>query len=1194
MPSTGTLVFNDQKLQAPEMYATESLGVGVSVPTSNLEVVGNAYVSSNLDVGGSLGLTKGSSLFVGDSVVMETSKHDRPLVKYPEIAMTANSSGGYVVSASGTPNINHSPYHAFNNSAGNTSDSWHSENSYASSGSRESTTSTLSTWTGGGGGHNGAWLKIQLPNKIVLNYILLKQRTAVSGLQHPRLFSIVGSNDDSNWYLVHEETSRAFTGATAPDPDHHIMTGPYASTAWKYFAVVIKTGATDNSYSHVAIGDWELYGYEEGDVSTDVTLSSAYNKPGTEQLEVYYDGQDYTSMPSSVTDKSGNGVTGTPTNVTFDSTWKAFSFDGSGDYIEGTLGNPGGDYVHSVSWWFKPTQTTQAIGTNEQTMWFMGNTWGAGVCSYSSFYADTFYFAWHTYNINCPTTNISQQQWNHACVTYTGGGSSLTSRSIYINGVKQYSSLDNTQGQLLNLPANTYLLLGNQRGQSKYFNGSIANFRLFSKALNAEQVKELYDYQKDYFLGSRSSLTIHKGNLGLGVAEPTSRLEIAGNERIQEYPPRAMTGHDTYMEGHGVFRATASSEYNSTFKAFRAFIENIDNSTSSFWHSQSTYSTASGYNPHTGDQSITAGDGTVYSGEWIQLSMPYQIHLKRIGVSPRTTNYNRGPHTATLLARRNGGDDWVVLTSWGGLVWTTTEASDAVIKYIEVNSEQPYSEFVMVVHLSNDSVNINRMKFFGTPAPSTLDDGHLTLGKQLTTPRVSGHAAGAETPRAESLVVHYDTTVDSVVSGTTVVDTSGNGLNGALENGPTYSSSLRAFQFDGTNDWLSAPINNSGGAWVHSMSFWFKFNGGSAGGLYSLVHIGAGASTQNIMSDVLVYTDGKIRFGFYDNDSDTATGLIDPNIWYHIVCTYNGGAGNASSRLVYINGQSKTLATVGAYASSTLNLAANTDVYLGSQQGNHSFPGSISNFKLWDVALTADEVAAEYALGRTGKALNVTDTAVCLGGTAPRAQLDVRGIATVDRLNIVERLDVNTIARLNHYAGSRSGTFSGSGTFDLPANLDYGYAAAPQIGWEIHMAFGFSGTAGGEFFITGAKDTSGTNVSANEHSHFSIEPNGSTNYGGTCYLTYSAEPVAPVYYAKITIAQPYFNNVPASSNGSVNRIHMMYDCVGCKRMTGASIFRGACYFSFSSSGRRIKYLRLNCTAGTVSGNYMVNALTSEL
>ena len=54
---------------------------------------------------------------------------------------------------------------------------------------------------------------------------------------------------------------------------------------------------------------------------------------------------------------------------------------------------------------------------------------------------------------------------------------------------------------------------------------------------------------------------------------------------------------------------------------------------------------------------------------------------------------------------------------------------------------------------------------------------------------------------------------------------------------------------------------------------------------------------------------------------------------------------------------------------------------------------SIANFKLYDVALTAEEVAQEYALGRTGKSLNLTDTALCLGGTVPRAQLDVRGSA---------------------------------------------------------------------------------------------------------------------------------------------------------------------------------------------------------
>jgi hypothetical protein len=70
---------------------------------------------------------------------------------------------------------------------------------------------------------------------------------------------------------------------------------------------------------------------------------------------------------------------------------------------------------------------------------------------------------------------------------------------------------------------------------------------------------------------------------------------------------------------------------------------------------------------------------------------------------------------------------------------------------------------------------------------------------------------------------------------------------------------------------------------------------------------------------------------------------------------------------------------------------------LGANNGEiQEFDGAISNFKLYDVALTAEEVAMEYALGRTGKSLNLTDTALCLGGTVPRAQLDVRGSMIVN------------------------------------------------------------------------------------------------------------------------------------------------------------------------------------------------------
>ena len=49
--STGTVVFNDAKIKSVEVVATENIGVGTINPTSNLHLVGNAYVSSNLEVG---------------------------------------------------------------------------------------------------------------------------------------------------------------------------------------------------------------------------------------------------------------------------------------------------------------------------------------------------------------------------------------------------------------------------------------------------------------------------------------------------------------------------------------------------------------------------------------------------------------------------------------------------------------------------------------------------------------------------------------------------------------------------------------------------------------------------------------------------------------------------------------------------------------------------------------------------------------------------------------------------------------------------------------------------------------------------------------------------------------------------------------------------------------------------------------
>jgi len=237
-----------------------------------------------------------------------------------------------------------------------------------------------------------------------------------------------------------------------------------------------------------------------------------------------------------------------------------------------------------------------------------------------------------------------------------------------------------------------------------------------------------------------------------------------------------------------------------------------------------------------------------------------------------------------------------------------------------------------------------------------------------------------------------------VVAGTTVVDISGQGANGTLSNGGAYSSTDRAFGFDGSNDYLyKSEISGWSDNISHTTSFWFKIlspSSGYAGGIYQIYNT---VNTVNNYSAVSLYTGsaGKVIFYHFNNDYTYNIPLY-VGIWYHVVTVYPG---SPTTQKVYINGENVPLtSSSGSSVGSALVLGTSPKLSIGGDIGRNNYytDGSISNFKLWDVALTAEEVAAEYALGRTGKAINLTDTSLCLGGTVPRAQLDVRGSARFD------------------------------------------------------------------------------------------------------------------------------------------------------------------------------------------------------
>jgi hypothetical protein len=946
--------------------------------------VGTSATTAKLTVDGGLGLAKGSHVFAGSDVVMELPRHDRPLVKYPEVAMTAATTAGYTASASRF-DAAYYPYKAFNGlKGGNSGDvGWHTGTEPA--GGIADYTGTSNTYVGTERLSSetvlGEWITIELPKPIKLKETHLWAQFNYSHVPKGGVF-YGKRNASDTWTRLYSYTERSIRDRY--NPQVHIIN---ETRYFKYFAYV----ATERylSASGISVGEWELYGYEEGDTSVDVVHRSIPNKPSQQHLEVYWDANDSNSYSfadsSNVYDLSGSGVTGTITgNNGFDAEYNAWEFDGSGDYVSGQLSSiPSADFVHSVSVWVKFSGDT--LSSAYPYVCFVG---GASQYSGSGLYLagsndENPEYPLHVslwqldYPIQC---HLGNDEWYHVAFTYPGGGWSRSSVKAYINGVR-YTLGSNRSGGTENSTAtftttNVNIRLATASAGSS-FEGSIANFRVYGKALNADQVRELYEYDAPRFGHRQNLVALHKGCLGVGVAHPTSRFEVAGADGLQEFPPKAMTGYETYMDGHGVFKASASNFYAGSHFPFEAFDKDVSDINKRWRTSDDQYSSNVAIAGHTLGTDVP-------NGVWLKLNCPYAVNVSSFTIYPVSS---QEPEEIQLWGSNNDGD-WTHLSTHS--CPKSTSAATYTLKHINYYT---YIAYVITKNYGTEA-GLYDISYYGTPAPSALEDGHMTLGKALTLPRVSGHAAGAETPRAASLVVHYDTTVDSVVAGTTVVDISGEGAQWDAHRDATYSSTDRAFTFDGTGDYVSGTLKNTGD-FPFTVSIWFYETSNNE---VTLWMIGSGSSSANPNPSVAlaIASDGSLDFFIFSGREcrlSTFRATYGTHRWHNVVCT------RVDNTLKYfINGVEQNITLTGA--TDTLSIAANSVFNIGArtgnQLGNNPFSGSISNFKIWDVALTAEEVAAEYALGRTGKSINLTDTSLCLGGTVPRAQLDVRGSAYIN------------------------------------------------------------------------------------------------------------------------------------------------------------------------------------------------------
>jgi hypothetical protein len=515
-----------------ELTVTGNVTVGKELTvTGNVTMSEELTVTGNVEVGGDMNLLHTAntvSIKLNSNVVTEFPR-SKKLIKYPRVALTSAASTtsgyqGYKVSSSYFYPGYHYDWEAFDN--GGDSVGWHTADGAlrAYSGSGGTYAGTLQTRLASNT-ELGEWLQIQLPDAIRLErYVITPQGSPGSWTNCPTSAVVYGSNDGTTWKEVHRYTDAISDGAGS-------TTFPFdanSTETYNHFALVVTK--RDGAANGISVQEWELFGLPEYDPDADgvdVKVASYPNVPNTDWLEVYYDAKDLADgAVTSVDDLTPGGTKdGTATgNLTVSD--GVFAFDGTNDYItSSTLSSHfTGDPTVTYACWVK----FNAMSTNQ--MFFTVNApgiYGQGVIGGLLLGTDgTLYNTAGNRGIKA-LEKLVTNQWYHLVATKIPGNTGLDTQKLYIDGLPVSAHIWNASGNQV-IGSNPVLRIGASGTGTDRMNGSMANARLFNRALTTDEVWQLYSYQKDYFGHGNFSMTLKAGRLGIGTSEPKAALDVKG------------------------------------------------------------------------------------------------------------------------------------------------------------------------------------------------------------------------------------------------------------------------------------------------------------------------------------------------------------------------------------------------------------------------------------------------------------------------------------------------------------------------------------------------------------------------------------------------------------------------------------------------------------------------------------------
>jgi len=679
------------------------------------------------------------------------------------------------------------------------------------------------------------------------------------------------------------------------------------------------------------------------------------------------------------------------------------TFNGTTQYVQSPSASipTSGDFTVSV--WAKH-DPAQNAGNNYYEIISQGGSGDAFYIGKSAAGKIRVSDTWDALTTNFPT----DYAWHHYTVVKTS-----TNAYLYFDGV-----LAQTLGKTIANPSNTIFTIGKQYGSNaEYFKGSIDEVQTWNRALSACDIASVYKktlngtepglthyYSFDQASGSSltdvvaanngttfnspswdasavgfgtlavttSSTSVNSntsvsvtGNITLGTA--TSRGVVYGTSSCPDINGSKVSESGSFVTG--AFTSTILGLTPNTIYYARAYATNASGTSYGMETSFRSLNNCLGFN---GTNYVSLGNfGAVNSWTidcWFNssdvvnyrnlLQTNYSAGGSNIGV--RVEQYTTNAMSVvvagvepfagmTILA-----DGTIFANQWHHLAIVGDKTNSRVYAYIDgvLKNSMACTNWPATF----DNFDIGHGFCTGREFVGALDKVNV-WNRALSSSEVIENMTKIIVGTESGLISSYNF---NQTSGTTLTDIKG-AHNGTLVSSPTWQQvANNTLDFDGVNDFVTIPDNNSLDITQMTIETWIKWNPSTATDIQFVcaksieqmeIHTGAIANRLRFIPTPGVYLD--------------VPNCLPVNQWTHIACVYNPSATFAA---IYINGvltpftNSSSLPLTTAIANSTYPL-------LIGKRGNDTFPfkGTIEEFKLWNTVRTQAQIQADMVAEATGK-----------------------------------------------------------------------------------------------------------------------------------------------------------------------------------------------------------------------------------